>query len=209
MPVFSRRESVAILVLTVLLAIGSGILIWQEAVARRAAAGPPGGERGLPPLVERENGPPAVEVARPQIMVHVAGAVANPGVYSLDKGARIQDALIAAGGPLAGAKPDYLNLAAVLVDGQKVYVPTEAEIRPGAAGGTGSGLNAGSRLRVNINLAGQSQLEALPGIGPSLAARIVAYRNEHGSFQKVEDLMKVGGIGPKKFAELQPYVTAD
>lgn len=144
----------------------------------------------------------AVQEALPQIVVHVAGAVLQPGVYELPDGARVHEALAAAGGAVPGADTDQLNLAAVLADGQKVYVPREGE-HVGSADGTDA---ASPPVAVSINRASARELEALPGIGPVLASRIVAYRNAHGPFRSVDDLINVSGIGPKLLEQLRPHV---
>lgn len=149
--------------------------------------------------------PPPIE-----IFVYVSGAAATPGVYRLVDGARACDALAAAGGPRPDAHLDHINLAATLCDGQHLHIPSRAEVTAGAAA---SGLGQGAatptaRGPVNINKASANQLLALPGIGPVLAGRIVAYRAANGSFSKVDDLLSVQGIGPAKLAELRPFATA-
>jgi competence protein ComEA len=136
-----------------------------------------------------------------QLMVHVAGAVKNPGVVRIEQGKRVIDAIEEAGGPLPQADLDGLNLAQEVQDGQRITVPIEGETVPGAADG---GKTSGDK--VNINLASATELEALPGIGPTLAERIVAYREKKGGFKNVEELKQVSGIGEKKFEELRDYV---
>lgn len=131
------------------------------------------------------------------IYVHVAGAVREPGLYRLEEGQRVDDAVRAAGGALDDADLDAVNLAAKLGDGDKVVVPTVG----GDGGGEGE---AGGK--VNLNTADAAALETLPGIGPALAERILAYREEHGGFRAVEDLLKVSGIGPRKFEALADLV---
>lgn len=145
------------------------------------------------------------EPERPKtVKVHVAGAVARPGVYELLAGARVIEAVEKAG-PLAEADLDALNLAAPLVDGQKVLVPRrgEAAAQPAA---TISGPSAAGTL-ININTASAAELETLPGIGPSLAQRIVAYRQEHGPFRTIEDIKNVSGIGEGRFAQIKDLIT--
>jgi len=131
------------------------------------------------------------------ITVHVAGAVAAPGVVEVAADSRVGEALAAAGGVLPGADLARVNLAAPLADGQQVLVP---EMSPeGAEAVAGDG-------RVRLNLADAEELEALPGVGPVLAERIVAYRDEHGPFAVVEDLLEVPGIGEAKLAALREAV---
>ena len=130
------------------------------------------------------------------ITVHVAGAVASPGVVQVAAGCRVGDALAAAGGVLPEADLARVNLAAPLADGQQVVVPATS---------AGGGAVAGDG-RVQLNLAGADELETLPGVGPVLAERIVDYREEHGPFTVVEDLLDVPGIGEAKLAALREAV---
>jgi competence protein ComEA len=138
-----------------------------------------------------------------QLTVHVAGAVKNPGVVRIEEGKRVIDAIEQAGGPLPEADLDALNLAQQVQDGQRINVPRQGEATVGA--GTGATGNE-SGHKVNINLASARELEELPGIGPTLAERIVAYREKKGGFKKVDELKQVSGIGEKKFEELRDYV---
>jgi len=132
------------------------------------------------------------------ITVHVAGAVLVPGVVRVAAGARVGEAIAAAGGARSDADLSRVNLAAPLADGQQLLVPT---LSP-----EGGGEALGSDGRVRVNLAGVEELETLPGVGPVLAARIVAYRTEHGPFAVVEDLLGVPGIGEGKLAALREAV---
>jgi competence protein ComEA len=153
------------------------------------------------------------------VCVHVVGAVRHPGVYTLAARSRVDAAVAVAGGLMPSAAPSAINLAAPLQDGQQVVVPTEAEVRaggvpPAAAGagattlGSAAGGGAGAPLgaKVNLNSADATQLDALPGVGPSTAAKIVADRAANGPFGSVDDLGRVSGIGPKKLEELKPLV---
>ena len=164
----------------------------------------------------------------PQIITaHVAGAVKNPGVYRLKYGSRINDGIVAAGGATSAANLDVINLATVLNEGEQIYVPKRGEKphvitnRPqvggaggvagaGGAGGAGGVAGAGGAANsavpqlININLASVVELEQLPGVGPATAKAIVAYREKNGAFLKVEDLLKVRGIGPAKLSEILP-----
>ena len=163
---------------------------------------------------------PSSPVASPTsagIVVDVEGAVRAPGVYTLASGARVIDALKAAGGANSSADMSSVNLARPVADGERVYIPRRgeqppAEVAPGGGGGSGGGGSGGGGSggggdKVNINTASESELEGLPGIGPTLAQRIVDYRTQHGPFHDVKDLMKVEGIGQKKFDSLKDYVT--
>ncbi len=149
-----------------------------------------------------------------RITVHVAGAVARPGVVELGAGARVIDAVEAVGGAHADADLDRLNLAAKLADGERVYVPKVGEADPGVVTGgdasaTGTGTSGGTILggKVNLNTATDAQLEDLPGIGPTYAQSIIAERQRRGGFKSVNELRGVRGIGDKRFAELAPLVT--
>jgi competence protein ComEA len=143
---------------------------------------------------------------RETLVVHVAGAVVHPGVYELAAGARVRDAVNAAGGPAADADLDAMNLAAPVRDGERVYVPLPGEAPGPAVIGGGSGAS-GVPGPVDLNVAGEAELDALPGIGPALAAAIVADREANGPFATVDDLLRVRGIGPAKLDQFRDRVT--
>ena len=159
-------------------------------------------------LIAEPRGSPVTLLPPPTpkpLYVHVTGAVARPGVYPLPIGALVQDAVSAAGGMLPEAATDRLNLAAALADGQQVFVPAMPTPSPRATPGTPAPASAGSGL-MSLNSASAAQLEALPGIGPVLATSIVAYREAHGPFARIEDLLRVPGIGPAKLELIQPFL---
>lgn len=139
------------------------------------------------------------------IVVHVGGAVANPGVRELEEGSRVQDAVEAAGGFADGAARDALNLARVLADGEQVVVPTLEEQEAVVSSPQGASASTGGG-KVNLNVASAAELDALPGVGPATAEKIVADREANGPFATVEDLKRVSGIGDKKFADLADLV---
>ena len=149
-----------------------------------------------------------------QIVVHVAGEVRNPGVYELPPGSRIIDAVNAAGGITARADVEVINLATPLIDSSQVYVPAKGSVRQQSFARPQPGMNVGASTDsqqassglVNINRATAAELEKLPGVGPSTAQAIIDYRNSHGPFASPEDLLNVKGIGPSKFAAMQPLV---
>lgn len=150
------------------------------------------------------------------LVVHVTGAVLSPGVYALPPGTRVRDALAEAGGPLPEADLDLINLAALLQDGQQVWVPLKAATpAPGTDPDTlpdptitGNPATApGPVLPLNINQATQADLETLPGIGPKIAARILVYRQTNGPFQNIEEIQAVKGIGPAIFEEIKDLIT--
>jgi competence protein ComEA len=145
-----------------------------------------------------------------RLTVHVAGAVAKPGVYDLTAGARVIDAVEAAGGGAPEADLNRLNLAAKVTDGQKVLVQRVGEAPAAGAPGSPDGGSSGSADPsglVNLNTATQPQLEALPGIGPALAEAIIVERERRGGFRSVNELRDVRGIGDKRFADLKNKVT--
>jgi len=136
------------------------------------------------------------------VLVHVVGAVRRPGVYTLQDGDRVVDALERAGGMTAKGNAVALNLAALLVDGQQVLVPELVPI--GAVGGPD--VATGTSGLVRLNTADMSALEELPGIGPATAQRILDWRSDNGGFAVVEDLLDVPGIGPAKLDQLRDLV---
>jgi competence protein ComEA len=152
--------------------------------------------------------PTATASASP-VVVHVLGAVAHPGLLTLRAGDRVQAAIDAAGGTTDGADLARVNLARPLVDGEQLYVPTVGEMPPVALGPAvdpPTGSDGGTGDVVDLNTADLTALETLPGIGPALAARIIAWRDANGGFSSVEDLREVNGIGDVRFAELEPLV---
>ncbi|MDE0547008.1 ComEA family DNA-binding protein [Microbacterium sp. C7(2022)] len=145
---------------------------------------------------------PAPDAAPAELYVHVAGAVRAPGLYVLAAGARVVDAVAAAGGFADDADRSAVNLARVVTDGEQLYVPTPGEqiatpAEPAGAPGDG---------RVNLNTADVAALDTLPRIGPAIAQRIIDWRDEHGTFTSVEDLLAVPGIGEKMLDALRDLV---
>lgn len=154
----------------------------------------------------------------PTIVVHVAGEVIHPGIVVIAGGSRVVDALGAAGGPTPRADLDAVNLAAALVDAAQVYIPKRGELpkRPVVHPSPGVNLPSNSidnstpdraaTRPIDLNTATEQQLDTLPGVGPSTARAIVAYRLQHGPFARVEDLLNVRGIGPAKLEALLGFV---
>jgi len=141
------------------------------------------------------------------LTVHVAGAVNRPGLYQLKEGSRVADALERAGGPTADALIDNVNLAAKVTDGQKILITRAAPSQSSTAGAAAVEQAATPGGLVNINIASEAELDRLPGIGPSMARRIIDYREKKGSFSSVNELDNVEGIGPSKLGELKDLVT--
>lgn len=180
----------------------------NAATPSRAASGDPSS-----PRTSRAPGSTTSTGAASEVVVDVAGAVARPGVVRLPAGARIVDAIAAAGDAVPGADLARLNLAAKLVDGQHIAVAKVGEPAPVLAGGDGTTGAAGGAASeptpdapLDLNAATQAQLEALPGIGPTLAKAIIAERTRSGGFRSVTDLRRVRGIGDARFAQLEPLV---
>jgi competence protein ComEA len=168
---------------------------------------------GLMALREVVARPPPLAIDLPtptplpaQIVVHVAGEVANPGVYTLSPDTRLHEAIQAAGGPTEDANLDAVNLAARVSDGLRYYIP-----RRGQTGGVPAAPSppGGATIAtpINVNTATVAELDTIPGIGPVTAGAIVAYRQEHGPFQSLEDLLEVPDIGPATLERLRPYLT--
>ena len=138
----------------------------------------------------------------PRLVVHVVGAVRRPGLFRLEEGARVADALARAGGPTRRADLSVVNLAAPLADGQQVVVPRR--LPAGSAPAAGA---ATTGAKVSLAIATVEQLDELPGIGPITAQKIVDWRASHGPFGSVEDLDDVPGIGPARVEQLRDLVT--
>ena len=155
------------------------------------------------------SGAAAVSAPASHLLVHVVGAVVSPGVYQLEPDARVLDAIFAAGGFLKNADESSINLARPVNDGEQIVVLSAGSGggAGGASGGAFSAGGAGASQLVNVNQADASALDALPGIGPTLAGRIVDYRKLNGGFTKLSDLGKVAGIGKSLLANLQGLVT--
>ena len=157
------------------------------------------------PRAEPASASASEEENRPteEVTVHAAGAVATPGVYRLEAGARVADLLTAAGGATADADLDQLNLAAPLADGERILVPRKGEVPPAAAAGS---QEPSPTSKVDLNTATAEELDRLPGIGPATAEAIIRHRETHGRFRSVTDLLEVRGIGEAKLEQLRPLV---
>ena len=212
------------------LAVAAGAWFWWQAgaadpkvlplgsVSPENSSGPPGGvapgDGTGGPSTDPGPGQPTPAAL---VVVHVAGAVAKPGVIRLQQGSRINDAIAAAGGATPDADVNRLNLALVVEDGQKIHVPQQGDpaaadpsgAGASAAGGSGSsgGPAGAAGGKINLNTADASELDTLPKVGPVLAQRIVDWRKEHGAFKTVEELDAVDGVGPKMLEALLPLVT--
>ncbi|UOY89891.1 helix-hairpin-helix domain-containing protein [Bacillus glycinifermentans] len=143
-----------------------------------------------------------------EIVIDLKGAVKKPGVYEMRAGERVHHLLKKAGGTVKNAEEKQVNLAAVLQDGMVIYIPYEGEegVQTGAGGGS-SATAGGEAETVNINTASTEELQAIPGVGPSKAEAITAYREENGPFQTVEDITNVSGIGEKTFEKIKSSIS--
>jgi competence protein ComEA len=191
---FDRR-----LVLLLLLAGGAVLVLVGRFLPSSPAPAPE-----LAPAVSLSGGGPTASAEEPRgpVVVHVVGAVRHPGVYRLPAGSRTRDAVRRAGGPRPRADLGSVNLATLLADGEQVRVAQRAPAGPAAAGP-----RAGAPAAVvHLNGASADDLDALDGIGPALAERIVAYRMAHGGFRSVDELDEVSGIGPVRLEALRPQL---
>ncbi|GAA1469376.1 ComEA family DNA-binding protein [Microbacterium thalassium] len=191
-PEHGRRRlgaGAAVVLVVVALAVTVGIGVVRSATA---------------PVVEIDGpaSPTATGAAPAGVYVHVAGAVRAPGLYVLAPGSRVVDAVAAAGGFSPEADPGGVNLARSVSDGEQLHVPREGETAP-----DGGSAGVGSDGRVNLNTADLAALETLPRVGPTLAQRIIDWRDANGAFAAVDDLLAVAGFGEKMVAALRDLVT--
>ena len=192
---------VGVLVLGLLL---GGLLIWR---GRPASEPVPPVQRSGPPVAAATASPAPSATSATTLVVHVAGAVRDPGLVQLRAGARVADAVAAAGGPARNAELASVNLARPVVDGEQLVVLARGQgpaiAAPPAAGGAAA---AASGAPIDLNTATLEQLDTLPGVGPVLAQRILDWRSEHGRFESTDELREVSGIGEATFADIKPLV---
>jgi competence protein ComEA len=182
--------------------LAAGVLMVVVVVLATRFAGHRGGSSAS--FVPVRPVPASAGIAQRRLVVDVVGAVRRPGLYRLARGTRVADAVAAAGGLAARAERTGVNLAAPVADGQQVVVPARVA---GGVGGSVAGASASASAGpVSLSVATPEQLDALPGIGPSTAAKILAFRQQHGAFRSVEELDAVPGIGPARIAELKGLV---
>lgn len=191
-PAVSHRRLAAVAVLLVLVTV----------LALRHLGG--GGGAAAAPAVVAPVKPAARPHAEKLVVVDVAGAVRRPGLYRLPAGSRIQNAIEAAGGSTRKAQLDLVNLAAPVADGEQVLVPASGAAVGGADASSAPSPSPSAPL--DLNSATAEQLDALPGIGPVTAQKIIDYRQTHGAFHHVDELQGVPGIGPSKVAQLKGLV---
>lgn len=139
----------------------------------------------------------------------ISGCVVNPGIYSINRNTRLFELIASAGGLTEEADYNGFNQAEIVEDGDKIIIPSKADMENDNAGGYTVNQAAGidKEGKININTAGPEQLDEIPGVGPSTAERIIAYREENGRFHHIEDLMNISGIGPKTFDKMKDSIT--
>ena len=194
MPMVSRRQALVVAALVV-----AGLVLAGRMLGN-------GGE----PAEQRSRGQELEQVERarvPRLVVHVVGAVRRPGLYRLPEGARIADAVRRAGGATRRADLQLINLAAPASDGVQVVVPRRAPPPGQGASATASGGPAATSGPVHLNTATLEELDALPGVGPVTAQKILDYRERHGAFSSVDELDAIPGIGPARLEQLRELVT--
>jgi competence protein ComEA len=138
------------------------------------------------------------------IKIHITGEVLNPDMYEIEEGSRIDDAIKIAGGPTENADFNKINLAYELSDGEKIYIPSIFDEEDEYTVSSNEEKNSG---KININKANSEELQTITGIGPSLASKIIEYRETNGKFNSIEELKNVSGIGDKKYETIKEYVT--
>jgi competence protein ComEA len=193
--------------------VGAAVVLFVLAVAVAALMSFDSGGGGEQARIETSgeradaSADPSSTVGAPSVLVHVLGAVVRPGLVELDAGARVVDAIAAAGGLAPDADPAGVNLARPLVDGEQLAVPIAGQVPPpAAAGGATTPGAAPADGLVHLNSAGVAELDTLPRIGPALAQRILDWRDANGPFTSVDQLLDVAGIGDTVFAGLEPLV---
>jgi competence protein ComEA len=204
---FSNQEKIAIILLLVLIIIGVGIVLNKNInrednfIVNSASD------------ISENN--PVVQIEIPPVIIHIAGAVKNPGVYQLKPTDRTVDAVKIAGGATEEANLDLINLAALLKDGQKIIIPYKTYNQTEEVNNTNTYNHAVSvtssspvstSTKININTANATMLQTLSGIGPVLSERIIEYRNQNGLFGVIDDIKDVSGIGEKKFEGIKDLI---
>lgn len=203
-------EPPQVAVVAVLVAAGLAITCWwlvrgDPDPASQVTRAPAGALVSVPAVDAAAGGTQAPSATPTTVTIDVSGKVRRPGIAVLDRGARVVDALEAAGGARPGADLTGLNLARVLVDGEQVVVGLPAPVGAAAAAVPSPGAPAGQL--VNLNTATESELDTLPEVGPVTAQSILAWRDQHGGFTAIDELLEVDGIGDATLERIAPYVT--
>lgn len=204
---FSNQEKITIILLFIVLIVGAGIVLYKNInnadnfIINSAS--------------DISENTPAIQIEIPPVIIHIAGAVKNPGVYQLKSTDRIVDAVKIAEGATEEANLDLINLAAILKDGQKIIIPYKTYSETGEKINTNTHNNAegmyysspvSTSAKININTANANMLQTLPGIGPVLSERIIEYRNQNGLFGVIDDIKDVSGIAEKKYEGIKDLI---
>ncbi|GAG57850.1 unnamed protein product [marine sediment metagenome] len=203
---FSNQEKITIILLLIVIIVGVGIVLNKNInkednfIINRAS--------------DISENKPAIQIEIPPVIIHIAGAVKNPGVYHLKSTDRIVDAVKIAGGAIEEANLDSINLASLLKDGQKIIVPYKTYSKTGEEINTNIynyvesvySSSVSTSAKININTANANMLQTLPGIGPVLSERIIEYRNQNGLFGVIDDIKDVSGIAEKKYEGIKDLI---
>lgn len=202
----SNQEKITIIFLLIVIIIGIGIILYKNFNNEDNLA------LNSPPNFSENNIAEKIEV--PSVIIHISGAVKNPGVYQLKSTDRVVDAVKIAGGITERANPDAINLAALLKDGQKIIIPYKISNQVTVESDKNISKNieevysssSSPSDQININTADDHTLQSLPGIGPVLSQKIIDYRNQNGLFEVIDDIKDVSGIGEKKFEGIKDLI---
>jgi len=194
----SNQEKITIIFLLIVIIIGIGIILYKNFNNEDNLA------LNSPSNFSENNIAEKIEV--PSVIIHISGAVKNPGVYQLKSTDRVVDAVKIAGGITERANPDAINLAALLKDGQKIIIPYKISNQVTVESDKNISKNIEEVYSININTADDNTLQSLPGIGPVLSKRIIDYRNQNGLFEVIDDIKDVSGIGEKKFEGIKDLI---
>jgi len=202
----SNQEKITIIFLLIVIIIGIGIILYKNFNNEDNLA------LNSPSNFSENNIAEKIEV--PSVIIHISGAVKNPGVYQLKSTDRVVDAVKIAGGITERANPDAINLAALLKDGQKIIIPYKISNQVTVESDKNISKNieevysssSSPSDQININTADDNTLQSLPGIGPVLSQKIIDYRNQNGLFEVIDDIKDVSGIGEKKFEGIKDLI---
>ena len=204
---FSNQDKITIILLLIVVIVGVGIVLYKNINNEDNFI--------INSASDISENTPAIQIEIPPVIIHIAGAVKNPGVYQLKSTDRIVDAVKIAEGATEEANLDLINLAAILKDGQKIIIPYKTYSETGEEINTNTHNNAESMYysspvstsaKININTANANMLQTLPGIGPVLSERIIEHRNQNGLFGMIDDIMDVSGIAEKKYEGIKDLI---
>ncbi len=200
----SNQEKITIIFLLIMIIIVLGVILYKNFNFEENFT--------ISPPVNSSEDSSTVKIEVPQVIIHISGAVKNPGVYQLKSTERVIDAVKIAGGAIEEANLDAINLAALLRDGQKIIIPYKISKNPDEENDDNIYINiedmysSSTTDKININTANSNILQTLPGIGPVLSERIIEYRNQNGLFGIIDDIKDVSGIGEKKFEGIKELI---